>query len=301
MTTLELGPGQRSEHDDPVEPCTGTFDALGHRFAVATEDLRVVALVESAFSVLAAGGKPTGWYRARRHAEAVELRWEEELVGTATDAADLLSLLRAHVQKSAIAAAEDDLVLRAGCVEHDGRVVLVSGARRGVSTLVAALVAEGCTDLGDGAIPVELRSGRVRPFLPPVPLDDRALDLLPEVSPLRSGRDSVGAPEANHASRDVAFVVFPERDDSRIAMLHGLDRDDTIVRLVEHSYNFPGREQQAIEAVHWLVRGADAYVVTGGDPRGAARAVLDDLVTETDPGSSRSGPRMCPVLLGMQE
>ena len=59
--------------------------------------------------------------------------------------------------------------------------------------------------------------------------------------------------------------------------LEPVESDDAVVRLAEHAYNFPGHEQDAIEAIHWLVRGADAYSVVGGDPHVAARAVMDTL------------------------
>ena len=49
------------------------------------------------------------------------------------------------------------------------------------------------------------------------------------------------------------------------------------VRLAEHAYNFPGHEQEAIEAIHWLVRDANAFTVIGSDPHASARAVMDAL------------------------
>ena len=238
--------------------------------------------------MLAVCGPPLGWYRIRRDVDRVVVGWQDTVLGAVTDCAEVLSLVRAHVQRSAIAAADSDLVLRAGGVEFDGRTILISGeAKCGVSTLLAALVAEGCTYLSDDAIPVEMRSGKVRPFLQPLLVDDHSLDLVPEVGPLRSGfdirhgrrlvamRPVRSAPDC--APRDVSVMLFPEPDDSGITVLEPVESDDAVVRLAEHAYNFPGHEQDAIEAIHWLVRGADAYSVVGGDPHVAARAVMDTL------------------------
>ena len=79
-----------------------------------------------------------------------------------------------------------------------------------------------------------------------------------------------------------------------------VESDDAVVRLAEHAYNFPGHEQDAIEAIHWLVRGADAYSVVGGDPHVAARAVMDTLAAgRMTQACSRSGHRMCPLTRGV--
>ncbi len=294
MTTLDTGRGASGDSGGPgpTEACTGTFDALGHRFAVAGEDARTIALVEEAFAVLAVCAPPLGWYHLQRHADCVELTWNGKTVGTVTDCADALALLRSDVQRRAIAAADTDLVLRAGSVECDGRALVLSGSTGcGVSTLLAALVSEGCRYLSDDAIPVELRTGMVRPFPQPVLLDDRSLDLLPEITALRSGVESThgrrlvamrsGRALAEPTSCTVSTVLFPELDDSGITMLDPVDPDDAVLRLAEHAYNFPGHEQEAIEAIDWLVRDANAFTVIGSDPHASARAVIDALALAT--------------------
>ncbi len=192
MSTLELGhePEHGADGPGPADAQTGTFDALGHRFSVASEDVRTIALVEEAFAVFAVCGPPSCWYHVRRHADSIEVGSKTTTLGVVTDRADVLSLLRVHVQRAAITAADGDLVLRAGGVELDGRTFVIGGETGcGVSTLVAALVGEGCSYMSDDAIPVEMRSGKVRAFPQPILLDDRSLDLLPEITALRSGRE----------------------------------------------------------------------------------------------------------------
>jgi hypothetical protein len=287
MTTLE----RDREHDDGAEPTnhflrTGTFDALGHRFGVACDDDRTLALVDEAFGVLAVSGPPIGWYHVEHRADAIHVRWMGSMVGAVTTPADALTLLRTHVQRRAISAADTDVVLRAGCAEIDGRTLVLSGDTGcGVSTLLAALVAAGGTYLSDDAMPVDVHSGRVRPFPQPLLLDDRSLDLLPEVIPLRSGLDTTSrrrlvalrhaGSSFQDAPRSVSIVLFPERDDSGVAMLHPVEPDDAVVRLAEHAYNFPGHETEAIEAINWLVSDARSFELVGGDPHASARAVLD--------------------------
>jgi hypothetical protein len=290
MTTLDTERGQYDAGGGPAhaDVRTGTFDALGHRFAVVSKDVRTVALVEAAFASLAVCSEPLGWYRLQRDADCIVVRWRDARIGVVASTADALTLLRDHVEQRAIAAADSDLVLRGGCVEIDGRVVMLSGeAGCGVSTLLAALVATGGTYLSDDAIPVEVRSGRVRPFPQPLLLDDRSLDLLPEVSSLRSGLDTKsgrrlvtlrGADATTREDpRTVSVVLFPERDDSGIAIVRPVAHDDAVMRLAERSYNFPGHERDAMEAIHWLVGSSQSYAVVGGDPHCAAHAVLASM------------------------
>jgi hypothetical protein len=289
MTTPERGRVHgASDGPGEVDVCTSTFDALGHRFAVACDNARTAAQIEDAFGVMAVGAPPIGWYSVRHRACSFEVGWMEAPLGTVATRSDALTLLRSHVQRAAIASADADLVLRAGGVELDGRTLVVSGESGcGVSTLLAALVAEGCSYLGDDAIPVELRSGKVRPFPQPLLLDDRSLDLLPEVSALASGVDSTHGRRlvrmrgdrgsSTDTSRAVSVVVFPGLDGSGIAILRPVGGDEAVVRLVENAYNFPGHERDAIEAIDWLVRGARSFAVTGGDPHSSARAVIGQL------------------------
>src|SRR6478752_1423930 len=137
MTTLDA---DRMHVDDLGAPdlCTSTFDALGHRFAVACDDARTASLVEEAFSVFAVSRPPLGRYEVRRDVDRIHLRWMDHSIGELAEPAQVLPRLRSHVQRKAIAAADADLVLRAGCAELDGRAVVLSGAHgSGVSTLLA--------------------------------------------------------------------------------------------------------------------------------------------------------------------
>ena len=83
MTTLESecirddGNDFRAASDER----TGTFDALGHRFAVTCTDPRMIALVEEAFDDLAVGGPPISRYHFRRHADCVHISWMGATVG----------------------------------------------------------------------------------------------------------------------------------------------------------------------------------------------------------------------------
>jgi len=270
-----------------VAPRTSTFDALGHVFAVQCDESALLSLVERAFGALAVTGDPLGTYSVVRVGDRYDLTWRGEPVIAGADRAGLLDWLQWDVNRRAIAAADAELVLHAGCVARDGHAVVVSGASgSGKSTLVAALVSQGLDYLTDEAVPVGLADGHVRAFPRPIALDDHSLDLLPEVAPLRAAPGDIDHKRmvvmpspinGNAPPLGVTLVVFPERDDSGLTVLEPISRGDAVVRLAENAFNFPSHGRDGIDALALLVHEADSYRVVGGDPRTAASAVIGAL------------------------
>ena len=155
-------------------------------FGVRCDDGTLAQLVDEAFAVLAVSTETDRWYRVRNRNEHFELRWLDEPVVERTDRPGVLAWLQWDINRRAVAAADEDLVLHAGCVARDSHAIVVSGQSGcGKSTLVAALVAAGLEYLTDEAVPVELHTGQVRAFPRPMSLDEHSLDLLPEIAPLR--------------------------------------------------------------------------------------------------------------------
>jgi hypothetical protein len=288
--SLDAPPGSPLEWGGGTEVSaqTGSFDALGHVFAVSCGDAALAMHLEETFAALAVPGEPTGWYRVRGHGDRFGLTWRGENVVACTNGASVLASLHWDVNRRAVAAADTDLVLNAGCVVRDGRAIVVSGPPGcGKSTLAAALVAHRCDYLNDEAVPVDIARGQVRPFPRPLLLDDHSLDLLPEIPALRSAfsggnhkRTVVIKPRPDlleHQPLDVAMVLFPEREPSAVTQLRPMTRGDAIVRLAEHAFNFPNHQQDAINALTLMMQNADAYRVVGDDPRAATSAALDAL------------------------
>jgi hypothetical protein len=124
----------------------------------------------------------------------------------------------------------------------------------------------------------------VRPFPRPIELDERSLELLPEIAafgaPGKNRQKRVvvlptGTSARSHVPLRASMTVFPERDASGMRMLQHLTEGDAIVRLAEQTFNFPSHERTAIDCLTRLMRGADAYALIADDPREAAAAVLD--------------------------
>jgi hypothetical protein len=268
---------------------TAAFDALGHVFAVSSEDPRLGDLVDRSFAALTTERKPTGWYAIHRADDGrLDVGWKGKRAASSADRASAFAWLRWDVNRRAVAAADGDLVLHAGCVARGEGAILVSGPPgAGKSTLVAALVARGLTYLADEALPVDLVTARVRAFPGPMMLDDHSLELLPEVAPLRVPRvttelkhtiiASRRPPAAESAARDVTIVLFPERDPSGLTAVQPVGRAETVVRLAQHSFNLPTHGHAAIDVLSRVASHAPAFRVVGDDPHAAADAVIEAL------------------------
>ncbi len=271
---------------------TGSFDALGHVFSVRCDDPAFGLLVEAAFHALAVTAEPDGGYELRSHHGQSELTWADEIVAQNTDRASAFGWLRWDVNRRAVASADAEVVLHAGCVAQDDHAIVISGAAGcGKSTLVAALTSEGLEYLTDEALPVDVCTGQVRAFPLPMALDDHSLDLLPEIAALPSPPDTVfhkrvvplhpACPLLEHSTFDVAMVLFPERDASGLTILEPVGRGEAVLRLGEQCFNFPNHGRSAIDALALLAQGAVAYRVMGDDPRATASAVVDTLTTSS--------------------
>ena len=262
----------------------GSFDALGHVFAVSSDDEALGLLVDQAFAALAVGTETDRRYRVRNRNGHFDLRWLDEPVVERTDRPGVLAWLQWDVNRRAVQAADADLVLHAGCVALRRRAVVISGRSGcGKSTLVAALAGAGLEYLTDEAVPVDLTTGQVRVYPRPMALDDHSLVLLPEIEPLRCSQvaDSYkrvvaplpGSVCSERVPLDVALVLFPERGVSAPTVLEPISTGDAIVRLAENSFNFPRHGRDAIDALALLVQGAPSYRVVGDDLRTTVSAV----------------------------
>lgn len=267
-----------------------SFDALGHVFAVQTDDQRLGELVGRSFAALATERAPKGSYAIQRTPDGIlEVAWDGRAPVSSRNCAGVLAWLRHDVTRRAVAAADGDLVLHAGCAALGEDAVVVSGApSTGKSTLVAALLARGLTYIADEAVPLDIVSAKVRAFPGPMALDDHSLDLLPEVIPLRvprggaairhlivAGRRGLCPP----SPRNVAMVLFPEREGPGEPVLEAVDADAALVKLAEQTFNLPSHVGAAIDVLSRVTAHAPAFRVVGDDPHATADAVLDALAS----------------------
>lgn len=131
----------------------------------------------------------------------------------------VVEFLLRDVTARAISATGDALLLHAGAVERDGRVVVIAGlSGDGKSTLVAALVRAGFAYLTDELVAIDPGTGRVVKFAKPLDLDDSSRVLL-GLDPRSGGAADSGLISANR--------VGEISDGGRVAMFVVLDPEGT--------------------------------------------------------------------------
>lgn len=118
----------------------------------------------------------------RRRSEGQEListYFDGQSAAIRTSPAQSIEVTLRNLNLLATTKTSGSVLLHAGAVEFDGRVVVVTGeSGRGKSTLTAALVRAGGAYLTDELVIIEPENLRVRPYPKPLDLDPTSLELL---------------------------------------------------------------------------------------------------------------------------
>jgi hypothetical protein len=118
----------------------------------------------------------------RRHnsdQELVSVYFDGESAARRTSPAESIEVTLRDLNRLATTRTSGSVLLHAGAVEFDGRVVVVTGeSGRGKSTLTAALVRAGGAYLTDELVIIDPGDLRVRPYPKPLDLDPTSLELL---------------------------------------------------------------------------------------------------------------------------
>jgi hypothetical protein len=283
--TVERGTRRQAVLSWEVPYVTRRFDALGHDFAVRSNQLELVQAIDRAYASLACPGAPRTCYHLERSAtDEYGVEWNGTTVIDGVDVASALAWLQWDINRRAVTAADRHLVLHAACAQVDGRSVLIAGpSGAGKSTLVAALVGQGCQYITDEAVPIDLDTGTIVPYPKPLALDDRSLGMLPTYAvQAREGsawgtnpKRLVPAATSVATAVPVTLIVFPERDDSGLTVLDPMPRGEALFRLADQAFNLSAHGAAGLEALARIIRSSTTYRLLSSDPVVAAKAVLD--------------------------
>ena len=210
---------------------------------------------------------------ARTRLDLVEVggSWVAYQDGSRTvSAGTITGLARAlvfHLNRIALQAPSDDVLLHTAVASREGRAVILPGrSGAGKSTLVAALVLGGWTYLSDEVAAVGPEGGLVRPYPRPLALERGSWDLLPELAgrwpadvpalvsdlwlvlPSSLGDGVVAAPAVP------AAVVFPEVVPGAATHLEPLGRAETLERLLGHCLDDGRTGRDGFDRLVGLVR-----------------------------------------------
>lgn len=183
------------------------------------------------------------------------------------------------------------LLLHAGCVERDGRALLLTGASgAGKSTLSALLGEAGWRFMGDEFALLDPESGLLLPFPRAISLKNQSLPLFDGAAPERLGPVLKGTPKGtirhlrppadavarmNEPARP-ALILFPRFGRDFVPETRPVGAAETFVRLTQASTNYVALGERGFEALTSLVAATPAYAIdyrSGAD----AAALVDAL------------------------
>ena len=277
--------------------------ALGHRFTVRADDVRVLGIASDLFGSLAdthtaetsetAGGvgealatPVTYSIRSRAGRRLGASRWrDDQLVRLAPDVSGAADRLAWVVNGAAVGSELDGLILHAAAVARDGRVVVLAGeSGAGKSTLAAGLAIRGFDYLGDEVTVVDAALG-VRGMPRAAKLSPRSLEAigLDASSGIPLGRDvHVMAdrlrPGSARTSGALAAVVLPRYRPGARGSIERLGPIAAVTALLPCVFGARSFTQAEADVLGAIVTGVPVHRIEVGDAR-TAEAFVTSLLT----------------------
>lgn len=272
-----------------------TYQALAHRFEVDSPDPALLRHLETLFEGLRcpdpdpAGAavryrldeEPRGWYTLRR---------DEELLVNSDRPGLVLAHLLWQLNRSAIGATTDRIVLHAAAAARDGLgVLLPAPMESGKTTLVAGLVRRGFQYLSDEAVAIDPVTLELQPYAKPLSLDPGSWAVLPDLEPAVEGRlrpwlgdqwqvaPTSIRPDAVAAPAPARLVVLPRYDKDAETTIESISGGRALLELAKCTFKWQRHGSRALYTLAGLVRDADCYRLVVGDLEEGCDLVIDAL------------------------
>lgn len=268
---------------------TGRFAALGHDFAVETDDPAFGRWLEGVLAPLHAPGTPRSRYVHSTGGHGHTLR---HLAGDSDDVvarggpASMLGHLLWHINRTAVTSADHQVVVHAAAAVHEGTGVLFPAPMEaGKTTLVAALVRAGFGYLTDEAVAIDPTTLAMQPYPRPLTLDPGSWDVLADVCPeppedvaaystrQRQVPPTAVRPDAVAAPTPARLVIVPRYQAGAAATVADVTRSQMLRLLAEQTFGMPDRARQALPVLAAVVRGASCHRLVFGHLDVACRQV----------------------------
>lgn len=142
---------------------------------------------------------------------------------------------------AAIAQTRESILLHAGAVELEGRVIVIAGVSgQGKSTLTAALVRSGFSYVTDELVIIDPSTGSVRPYLKPLDLGTESLKML-ELDPddeFMIDKKHVAPHEVGEVSTGgkVALIVILDPNASEIDAIESMRPVDALTKILPNVF-----------------------------------------------------------------
>lgn len=279
---------------EPGSIVLGPFAALDWCFTITLDDPVLAAEVDRVLAGLATGRPPLGSYTIPGNDGGLELLRDGRHLDAGTGRAHVLATLLWDVNRQAVAATTDHLVLHAGAVVVDGRaVVLPAAMEAGKTTLVTGLVRAGHDYLSDELAtvpdPVEDDPPRVLPFAKAISLDPGSWPLFPDLEPGADRRalspnqwllpaEHVRASATTSEPTVLGAIVLPRHRSGSATTITRLDPAEALRALVECAFDFLERPRHVLPRLARLAESVSVHRMVVGDGVDDAVSLVETAV-----------------------
>jgi hypothetical protein len=263
---------------------TGAFTCLAFTFTVRTTDAALGRMIDDLYAPCSTGATNAHHYAVRERASHAGNRFvvycDAERVVTTPSASIALDYVVWDVNRRAIAATQDRLVLHAGAVSDNGVAALFpapSGA--GKSTLVAGLVQRGFNYVTDEAVAIDARDASAVAYPKPIALERGSWPLFPDGDASRYTTLTHYRTAASLGGRVAQSRVVPRLVIAPQHVAHGggevrpMPRAEAVLRLADQSFNFDTFGPERLPLLARVVERCDCYELDVHDLDEAAATV----------------------------
>lgn len=270
-----------------------SYAALDHRFRFVTNDARLAAHVATLLTSLRSDQDAEAAYTLERRADGFGLRYGDEELATGVTAAHAVAMLIWDVNRRAVAASVDHVLLHAAAAERGGRaIVLPAPMESGKTTLVAGLARAGLRYLTDEIVALDPLSLSIRGYPKPLSVDPGSWEVLRDLDPRLDAHadlhemqwhvpparfsEDVRSTSRGASTARPAVIIFPRYDPGE-SSLEEIEPDEALVELAGCTFDFERDAERNLAVLARLSASAPAYRLVVGDLEPACALALGAL------------------------